>query len=77
MAALTPTRSSYTAVRAADELLMANASCSYYHEDAQSLVMHKIDGVPIPFASYEFFWPVPRWVALQLFNFVEKEPPPN
>lgn len=44
----------YTVVRVADEILvdlMAKASGIDYHEASQSLVIHEIDGVPIPFAN--------------------------
>jgi hypothetical protein len=43
----------------ADEILvdlMAKASGIDYHEASQSLVIHEIDGVPIPFASPELLW---------------------
>jgi hypothetical protein len=46
-------------VRVADEILvdlMAKASGIDYHEASQSLVIHEIDGVPIPFASPELLW---------------------
>jgi hypothetical protein len=49
----------YTVVRVADEILvdlMAKASGIDYHEASQSLVVHEIDGVPIPFASPELLW---------------------
>jgi len=49
----------YTVVRVADEILvdlMAKASGIEYHEASQSLVIHEIDGVPIPFASPELLW---------------------
>jgi hypothetical protein len=49
----------YTVVRVADEILvdlMAKASGIDYHEASQSLVIHEIDGVPIPFASPELLW---------------------
>ena len=43
----------------ADEIfvdLMAKASGIGYLEASQSLVIHEIDGVPIPFASPELLW---------------------
>ena len=49
----------YTAVRVADEILvnlMAKASGIDYQEASQSLVIHEIDGLPIPFASPELLW---------------------
>jgi hypothetical protein len=49
----------YTVVRVADEILvdlMAKASGIDYHEASQSLVIHEIDGVAIPFASPELPW---------------------
>lgn len=49
----------YTVVRVADEILvdlMAKASGIDYAEASQSVVIHEIDGVPIPFASPELLW---------------------
>jgi hypothetical protein len=49
----------YTVVRVADEILvdlMAKASGIDYAEASQSMVIHEIDGVPIPFASPELLW---------------------
>lgn len=49
----------YTVVRVADEILvdlMAKASGIDYHEASQSVVVHEIDGVAIPFASPELLW---------------------
>ena len=49
----------YTVVRVADEILvdlMAKASGIDYAEASQSLVIHEIDSVPIPFASPELLW---------------------
>lgn len=49
----------YTVVRVADEILvdlMASASGIGYAEAAQSVVVHEIDGVEIPFASPELLW---------------------
>ena len=46
-------------MRVADEILvdlMAKASGIDYHEASQSLVIHEINGVPIPFASPELLW---------------------
>jgi predicted nucleotidyltransferase len=49
----------YTVVRVADEILvdlMAKASGIDYAEASQSVVIHEIDGVKIPFASPELLW---------------------
>jgi hypothetical protein len=49
----------YTVVRVADEILvdlMAKASGIDYAEASQSMVIHEINGVPIPFASPELLW---------------------
>lgn len=49
----------FTVVRVADEILvdlMASASGISYEEAAQSVVIHEIDGVPIPFASAELLY---------------------
>jgi len=49
----------YTVVRVADEILvdlMAKASGIDYAEASKSVVVHEIDGVPIPFASPELLW---------------------
>ena len=49
----------YTVVRVADEILvdlMAKASGIDYAEASQSVVIHEIDGVLIPFASPELLW---------------------
>jgi hypothetical protein len=49
----------YSVVRVANEILvdlMAKASGIDYAEAAQSMVIHEIDGVPIPFASPELLW---------------------
>jgi len=49
----------YTVVRVADEILvdlMASASGIFYEEAARSVVVHEIDGVPIPFASPELLY---------------------
>jgi hypothetical protein len=49
----------YAVVRVADEILvdlMAKASGIDYAEASQSVVIHEIDGVPIPFASPELLW---------------------
>jgi hypothetical protein len=49
----------YTVVRVADEILvdlMGKASGIDYYKASQSLVIHEIDGVPIPFASPELLW---------------------
>jgi hypothetical protein len=49
----------HTVVRVADEILvdlMASASGITYAEAAQSVNIHEIDGVPIPFASPELLY---------------------
>lgn len=49
----------FTVVRVADEILvdlMASASGISFEEAAQSIVVHEIDGVPIPFASPELLY---------------------
>jgi len=49
----------YTVVRVADEILvdlMATASGIGYAEASKSVVIHEINGVPIPFASPELLW---------------------
>jgi len=49
----------YTVVRVADEILvdlMASASGIAYEEAAKSVIVHEIDGVPIPFASPELLY---------------------
>jgi len=49
----------FPVVRVADEILidlMASASGISYEEAAQSVVVHEIDGVPIPFASPELLY---------------------
>ena len=49
----------FTVVRVADEILvdlMASASGIDYSEAAKSVVIHEIDGLPIPFASPELLW---------------------
>ncbi len=49
----------YTVVRVADEILidlMASASGITYEEASQSVVIHEIDGVKIPFASPELLY---------------------
>lgn len=49
----------YTVVRVADEILvdlMASASGIGYEEAARSVVVHRIGGVDIPFASPELLW---------------------
>lgn len=49
----------YTVVRVADEILvdlMATASGIGYEEASKSVVIHEIDGVPIPFASPELLY---------------------
>lgn len=49
----------YTVVRVADEILvdlMASASGIGYEEASQSVVVHEVGGVPIPFASPELLW---------------------
>ena len=51
--------SKYLLVRVADEIfvdLMASASGIDYAEASQSVVVHEIGGVPIPFASPELLW---------------------
>jgi hypothetical protein len=49
----------FTVVRVADEILvdlMASASGIDYEEASQSVDIHEIDGVPIPFASPELLY---------------------
>ena len=49
----------FTVVRVADEILvdlMASASGIDYAEASKSVVIHEINGVPIPFASPELLW---------------------
>ncbi len=49
----------FTVVRVADEILidlLASASGIGYEEASQSVVVHDIDGVPIPFASPELLY---------------------
>ncbi len=49
----------YTVVRVADEIvidLMASASGIDYAEASKSVVIHEINGVPIPFANPELLW---------------------
>lgn len=51
--------SKYTVVRVADEILidlMASASGIDYAEASKSVVIHEIQGVPIPFASPELLY---------------------
>jgi hypothetical protein len=51
--------SKYVVVRVADEIvvdLMASASGIGYHEAANSVAIHVIDGVAIPFASPQLLW---------------------
>ena len=59
----------YTVVRVADEILvdlMAKASGIDYAEASQSVVIHEIDGVPIPFASPELLWRMKRRAGREL-----------
>ena len=49
----------FNVVRVSDEILvdlMASASGIDYAEASKSVVIHEIDGVPIPFASPELLW---------------------
>ena len=49
----------YTVVRVADEILvdlMGSASDITYDEASGSVVIHEVDGEPIPFASPELLW---------------------
>jgi hypothetical protein len=51
--------SQYVVIRVADEIvidLMAKASGIDYAEAAESVVIHELDGVKIPFASPELLW---------------------
>lgn len=51
--------SKYAVVRVADEILvglMERASGIDYAEASQSMVIHEVDGVAIPFASPELLW---------------------
>ena len=51
--------SEYLVVRVADEILvdlMVRASGIDYSEASKSVVIHKLDGVSIPFASPELLW---------------------
>lgn len=55
--------SKYLVVRVADEILidlMASASGIDYAEASHSMVIHELDGVPIPFASPELLWRMKR-----------------
>lgn len=80
----------YTVVRVADEILvdlMASASGITYEEAAQSIIVHEIDGVPIPFASPELLYRMKKrtgrekdrgdiYFLEQLFAAQGKSPPP-
>jgi len=79
----------FTVVRVADEIvvdLMASASGFDYAAAAESMVIHRIDGVEIPFASPELLYRMKKragrekdrgdiYFLEQLFAAQGKEPP--